>query len=144
MLQERLNTTSPLRRLLQEEHDVLPDILRLGARVVAHEWLAALGDEELFPIPADVLGLDGAVVEVGRVRKALARGRAVSLESKQTRYHPLLCPVTCLVMLYLPVKFITCLNMKGKTPFMLFLTRRKTLPYILAYYKIIQIQPIDI
>lgn len=69
----------PLRWLLQEEHDVFPDIVRLGTRVVTHEGLAALGDEELFPIPTDVLGHDGAVVKIGRVRKGLARGRAVCL-----------------------------------------------------------------
>lgn len=84
--QGRLNTVCvrPLRWLLQEKHDVLPYILGLGGRVVAHEWLAALSNEKLFPVPTDVLGLDGAVEEGGRVRKGLARGRAVLLESRQT------------------------------------------------------------
>lgn len=104
MRQERQNTrTPPLRRLLQEEHDVLPDVLGLGARVIAHEWLAALGDEELFPIPADVLVPHGAVEEVGRVREGLARGRTVRLGSRQTRHYPLPCPVTCLVMISFPL-----------------------------------------
>lgn len=112
--QKRLNTVcvSSLRWLLQEKHDVLPDILRLGARVVAHEGLAALGDEELLPIPADVLGLDGAVVEVGRVRKGLARGGAVLLGSRQIRRSSSITPSCHLSShgIHLPLHCIICLK----------------------------------
>lgn len=94
VLQESLITVcaSLLSRLLQEEHDVLPDIFRFGARVVTHEGLAVLGDEELLPIPADVLSLDGAVVKVGRVRKGLARGRAVRLGGDNIIHYSPLSP----------------------------------------------------
>ena len=77
----------PLSCLLQEKQDVLPDVLRLGARVVSHEGLPALGDEELLPVPADVLGPDGVVVQVGRVGECLARGGAVRLREQTNFYH---------------------------------------------------------
>ena len=72
--------------MLQEERDVLPDVLRLGARVVPHEGLATLSDEELLPVPADVVGLEGRVGQGGRVGEGQARGGTVRLRSKQARH----------------------------------------------------------
>lgn len=89
MTQKRLATLQSLAAslscLLEKKHDVLPDVLRLGARVVAHEGLPVLGDEELLPVPTDVVGSDGVVVQVGRVGEGLARGGAVLL---QEQTHP--------------------------------------------------------
>jgi len=51
-----------LNLMTKQEGHVIANVLRLGTRVIAHEGLAATSDEELLPVPSDVLHMDWTVV----------------------------------------------------------------------------------
>jgi len=51
-----------LNLMTKQEGHVIANVLRFGTRVIAHEGLAATSDEELLPVPPDVLHMDWTVV----------------------------------------------------------------------------------
>jgi len=64
------SSISSLDFLTKKEGHIIANVLWFGAWVIAHEGLAATGDEELLPVPPDVLHVKWTVVELVRLRKA--------------------------------------------------------------------------